>query len=294
VSRQLAWAQSYGIRFFVFDWYHRPDRTQSPSLNNALDLYKRLRNRHGVGYALLYVNTNTGEDFVVPRTEWRHVARRWAREDFSRRDYVRVGGRPLLVVLDIQRFTRQFGGPAGVNAALRTLRQEATAAGLPGVFVVGGVYVDQRFDWNWFRWISAAEGFDAYTQYAAPAAAGTRAGERPYGHVVKAIENGWRQFAETGAPFIPSVMVGWDPRPWQTTIGGRLWWFRRTPKQVGAFVGDGVRYAVEHPVDPTPGKPMLLLQAWNEFGEGSFFAPTVGACHSYGEAVARALVQARG
>ena len=289
---QLEWAHRYGIRFFAFDWYYRPGRTQSPLLNHALGLYRRLPDHHGVGYAITYVNTNTGEDFVVRPSAWAGVVRHWVAQDLASPDYVRVDGKPLLIVLDVQGFTRQFGGPAGVNAALRTLRRTAVAQGLPGVFVVGGVYVDRRFDWDWYRWVSRAETFDAFTQYAAPAAAGTTPGERSYPTVVSAMEADWNAFRASGAPFIPSVMAGWDPRPWQLTIGGRLWWFRRSPAQVGEFAAAAFRYATANPIEPAPAKPIVLLEAWNEFGEGAFLAPTVGSCHRYGEAVARALAGA--
>jgi hypothetical protein len=292
--RQLEWARSYGIGFFVFDWYYRPGRTSSPLVNHALGLYRGLGDHHGVGYALTYVNTNTGEDFVVRPSQWPAVVGEWVSRDFSQPDYVRVAGKPLLIVLDVQGLTRQFGGPDGVNRALDTLRRTAVAAGLPGVFVVGGVYVDHRFDWNWFRWVAGAEHFDAFTQYAAPAAAGPLSGQRPYPIVVRAMEDDWANFRGSGARFIPSVMTGWDPRPWQLKIGGRLWWFRRTPAQVGAFVADAVRYAAANPVEPAPANPLVLLEAWNELGEGAFLAPTVGACHRYGEAVGRALARDAG
>jgi len=290
--RQLEWARRYGISFFAFDWYYRPGRTSSPLVNHALGLYRGLSEHHGVGYALTYVNTNTGEDFVVRPSQWPDVVREWVSRDLTQPDYVRVDGKPLLIVLDVQGFTRQFGGPGGVNMALDTLRRAAVAAGLPGVFVVGGVYVDQRFDWNWFRWVAGAEHFDAFTQYAAPAAAGSSSGQRRYSTVVRAMKDDWAGFKRAGASFIPSVMTGWDPRPWQLKLGGRLWWFRRTPTQVGAFAGDAVRFARANPVERSPAKPLVLLEAWNELGEGAFLAPTVAACHSYGEAVARALARA--
>jgi hypothetical protein len=291
---QLGWAHRYGIGFFAFDWYYRPDRTHSPLLNHALALYRGLRRHRGVDYALTYVNTDTGEDFVVPPSHWPQVVQEWVRRDLTQPNYVRVAGKPLLIVLDVQRFTRQFGGPGGVNRALGILRRKAVAAGLPGVFVVGGVYVDPQFDWNWLRWVAGAEHFDAFTQYAAPAAAGSTAGERPYPVVVRAMRDGWANFSSAGAQFIPSVMVGWDPRPWQLKVNGRLWWFRRTPGQVGAFVADAVRFADANPVVPATPKPLILLEAWNELGEGAFLTPTVGACHRYGEAVARALAKGTG
>jgi hypothetical protein len=203
-----------------------------------------------------------------------------------------VDGKPLLVILDVALLTRQFRGPSGVNGALRTLRDAAREVGLPGVFVVGGIHVGRTFDWDWFDHISAVEAFDAFTQYAYPAAPGIRRGERSYREVIAAAEANWKGFAAGERPFIPDVMTGWDPRPWQEKIGGRLWWFRRSPAQVASLVRRAVRFVLTTPkmrLEPAPAPPVVLLEAWNELGEGAFLVPTVGSCHRYGKAIAAAL-----
>jgi Glycosyltransferase WbsX len=286
---QLGWAAASGIRFFVFDWYHLPANAPNPLLNHALGVYRSLSDHRDVGYAITYINSPSPTNFVVPPREWPAVVRRWV-SYFMSPDYVRVAGKPLFLINDVAGFTSQLGGPAGVNAALATLRRAARARGLPGVFVAGAVDVNTGFDWRSLPTF-AAESFDAFTQYGSPAAAGFLHGQQPYDRLVRAIEANWRRFAAGGKPFIPSVTVGWDPRPWNEKIAGALWWFPRTPAGVGAFARDAVRFARQHPVPPPPAKPLVLLEAWNELGEGAYLIPTTGACHAYGNAVARALAR---
>lgn len=292
VAQQLRWAHRYGIGFFVFDWYYGAAGHALPQ-NTALRLYRALPAHNGVGYALLYVNTGGSPDnFVVPPAEWPTVAARWAAQDFARPGYERVDGKPLLIILDVARFNQQFGGPKGVDAALATLRAAARNAGLPGVYVVGGVYVDPRFDWTWFRTVASQEDFDAFTQYSAPAAAGDLSGAQPYLRLVRAIEADWARFASGPIPFIPDVITGWDPRPWGSTVSGKGLWFVRTPLQVGAFTRAAVRFA-EQRQTAGGGRSLVLVEAWNELGEGAYVVPTVGSCHAYGAALAAALAGGR-
>jgi hypothetical protein len=285
IVQQLDWAHDYGIGFIAFDWYYGSN-AESSDLNNALTIYRGLPSHDGVGYALVYVNTGR---FVIPSSRWDDAVSRWAAQDFSAPAYERVAGRPLLVILDVARFNDQLGGVAGVDDAIAAVRAAARRAGLPGVYVVGGVYLDPRFDWSWFRLVASREDFDAFTQYSAPAAAGVADGPQPYQRLVGAIEANWPRFARGPRTFIPDVVTGWDPRPWGSTVNGKLWWFRRTPADVGAFVGAATRFARSRPSHGHAGPPLVFVEAWNELGEGAYIVPTVGACHRYGAALAAAI-----
>jgi len=293
MSAQLAWASAYGISFFVFDWYYGAERSTSPYLNDALGEYESLTDHDRVGFALLYVNTNQGEDFVVPGSSWREVVDRWVTHEFARPDYVQVNGEPLLIILDAFGMLKQFGGRSGVRRALDVVREVARAHGLRGVFIVGGVSVGPDFAWDSVAPLLVGDGYDAFTQYAYPAAAGLHDGRRPYRELVEAGTRNWDQFGQAKSPaYIPSVMVGWDPRPWNERIEGHLWWFDRTAAEVGAFVRRAIDWVRANPsmrVEPASQTPLVLLEAWNELGEGSYVVPTVGTCHRYGEAVARAV-----
>jgi hypothetical protein len=57
IEQQLVWAREFGVSFFVCDWYFKA-KVFSPeeNLNSALQLTHALRDRHGMQYAILYVN----------------------------------------------------------------------------------------------------------------------------------------------------------------------------------------------------------------------------------------------
>jgi hypothetical protein len=59
VEQQLAWAHSFGLNFFVFDWYFNTavnDAQGNEDLNSALKITHSLPDRHGMQYAILYVD----------------------------------------------------------------------------------------------------------------------------------------------------------------------------------------------------------------------------------------------
>jgi glycosyl transferase family WbsX len=294
MQEQLRWAAMYGIGFFVFDWYFDAGRSSDPNVNQALRNYHSLRDHAGIQSALLYVNSRGRagqDDFVVPRSRWRATVEQWVTQDFVRKDYLRIAGKPVLFVFDANGLSRELGGDRGVQRAFAVLNRVAHAHGLPGVFVVGGVYVDHGFDWARLSDLLLREHYDALTQYAYPAAPRVRVGARPFGQLVAAAESIWSRFAAVRAPFIPDVMAGWDPRPWNERVDGRLFWFRRSPSLFGEFVRDAVRWSGANPRATVRrgGRPLILVEAWNELGEGSYIVPTVGTCHSYGRALVRAL-----
>ncbi len=75
VERQLAWAHNFGVDFFVFDWYWKAElHESSDNLNSALEITHGLANRHGMQYAILYVD---GPPFDVSAADWPSAVSQW-------------------------------------------------------------------------------------------------------------------------------------------------------------------------------------------------------------------------
>jgi len=96
-------------------------------------------------------------------------------------------------------------------------------------------------------------------------------------------------------PFIPTAMSGWDPRPWNEVEpnSGFLMWYSRTPQEVAQFISDSIDWTATYPQlrpEPAPTPPLVLIEAWNEFGEGSYILPTKGSGTTYGDAIAAMLL----
>jgi hypothetical protein len=122
----------------------------------------------------------------------------------------------------------------------------------------------------------------------------TDGGPQPFSQLADVGNWIWRQGAvKSPLPFIAVAMDGWDPRPIQENETGRpAFWFTRTPDEVAALVDDAVVWAESNPrvrPEPSPLPPLVFVEAWNEFSEGSDVLPTVGDGTSYGGALAAVL-----
>jgi hypothetical protein len=296
VEKQLATARAFGIDFFVFDWYFgAPGTANGERLNNALEVTHALPDRHGMQYAILYVNA---DPFVIAPADWPAAVTGWI-SYFKDPAYLRIGGKPALFVIDSNGLRDTFGSSAAVRAALDSLRSQAQAAGLPGVYVVGGLQaprIDQRAALA-SAVISAyqAEGYDAVTLYNYPGTPLPAPGGLPFSALADAGRWIWDGEATYGSlAFIPVAAAGWDPRPWNELDPslGYVVYYSRTPAQVAALTSDAIDWAEGHPrlrTEPAPAPPLVLLEAWNEVGEGSYLLPTVGEGRAYGDALAAAL-----
>jgi len=297
VEQQLAWAHGFGIDFFVFDWYFNAEvhgRDKS-SLNTALQITHSLSDRHGMKYAILYVN---GPPFVAGPAAWNSAVNEWIgyMKDPA---YERVNGKPVLFIINVGQMHETFGSTAAVEKALGELRAAAKTQGLGGVYVVGGFGVpDGTLGQDSLSpgfSIAQTDGYDAVAFYNYPFAPTPVNGMLPFSTLADAAEWTWSQAVmDSTIPFIPTAMDGWDPRPWDETepITGDLLWYGRTPQDVATLVESAISWTSANPTlrpEPAPAPPLVLIEAWNELGEGSYMVPTVGDGISYGDALATML-----
>ncbi len=285
VHRQVAEARSAGIDFFLFDWYDT-ERCQNPTdktLNTALALFKADRRKHGMKYALLYVNEGS---LSVPQTNWDVVCRKWVRDYLTDPNYLRIDNRPLFVVYNAREMERMWGGPPSAALALAHLRQTAKDAGLPGLYLMVCATPGPKNGWNDLGRL-VQTGYDAFTGYNYTGMAGTQKGSNLYEKLVKGSVEIWDAFAADGRrPYVPVVTDGWDSRPWAETA----FWYERTPAQFEDFIEVALKWWRDHPeMHVTGRRPFILIEAWNELGEGSYIVPTKGDGDAYLKALRRAL-----
>lgn len=294
VEQQLASAHNFGIDFFVFDWYFNVQvNDPGENLNSALEITHSLPNRHGMQYAILYVD---GAPFDVAPADWGTAVSQWVAY-MTDPAYVRINGEPAFFVLNVGEMRQVFGTSAAVAAALQQLRTAAQAQGLSGVYVVGGFGApvgtmgQESLDSGFVT--AGQDGYDAVAFYNYPYAPTPVNGMVPFATLIEAGQWTWDQaLLQCPVPFIPTAMAGWDPRPWNETVNGDLMWYSRTPQQVATFVSDAIAWTTSNPQlrpEQSPTPPLVLIEAWNEFGEGSHMLPTVGEGTTYGDAVAAML-----
>lgn len=275
----IKWAVEHGLTFFAYDWYWSEGSRQ---LEHALhEGYFRARYRHRLKFCLLWANhnapgTHSQEDCVA-------VTRHWITHYFRRPEHLTVAGQPIVIIFSPQRLTEDLGSE-GVRRALTAMREECQRAGLPGLCLlacVGDVGEARR---------AAAEGYDAVTAYTWPGLGMTGEGMfAPFATLLDGYRYQWDQLESLGLlPLVPPVCGGWDSRPWHGE--NNLVRYGRTPALLRQHLTDA-RHFLEHrprvsasnAAAPATAcavgerdaalRRLVLIEAWNEWGEGSYIEP---------------------
>jgi len=270
----IAWATANGISFFVFDWYYNHRSGPNTRHNTALDQgFLAAAHRDAMEFALMWCNEEPAATPAYTPEEMLRLGRalgRYVREP----NYLRVAGRPVLVISRPGRLVASFG-----PGFRELIPQISEAAGLPAgtdLFCVAlGSAPEPLYRQMGF---AATTAYNYASQRAAPHGSPLRAS---YDDMVAAYEAIWRRMTAPGElPYIVPVSPGWDSRPW---YGPRA--FVRVGSSPAAF-RDLCQRARQY-VDPRLN--MVLAECWNEFGEGSFLEPCEETGFEYLHALREAL-----
>lgn len=257
----IKWAVEHGITFFAYDWYWSQGARQ---LEHALhDGYFKARYRCYLKFCLLWANHNAPG--TSSQADCLTVTRHWIDHYFRRPEHLMIGGQPLVIIFSPDRLASDLGS-SGVRPAFDAMRAACREAGFPGLFIVAcvGDAAQARQ--------AAAEGYDAVTAYNWPGL-GLPAGqmEAPYASLIPAYRRNWQQIRDTaGVPLLIPLCGGWDSRPWHGA--NNLVRYGRTPELFRQHAQDAIRFLELSALD-SPLSALLLVEAWNEFGEGSYIEP---------------------
>ncbi len=268
----IKWASEHGVGFFAFDYYTHHG---SQMLESALDGFLRSRFVNSMKFCLNWCNhapaaTMTAEhlaefaDLVVPKY-LKHPSYLW------------VDGKPLVIILSGYSFVKTLGVD-GARRAFADFDRRCREAGLPGVHIMSceGEIVGEQAVKD-----SLAAGIRGFVLYNYPYA-GTdmngpgRYAEATYEHMNAMGESLWKHWQRlTSGRFWPTVMPGWDRRPWLrdndlVRTGSTPALFERVLRRARDYVNND---------------RIVMIEAWNEWGEGSILEPSVEHRFAYLDAV---------
>lgn len=256
------WALEHGISFWVYDWYWTAGKR---SLEHALhDGFFKSRFQSMMKFCLLWANHNPAGTSSYEDME--AVTRYWIDNYFKRDNYYTIDGKPVIIIFDTRRF-REDMGTEGTRRALDRAREMCREAGLPGLYFMANTYPGREG-----IKLLEQERYDALTGYNYPTAGDEGRLHAPFSAMVDAYPEIWNQIASVASiPYVPVAEGGWDSRPWHGSEA-RV----RTGKSPELFA-KMLRSAKDFLNKPTTrlpvGRKMVLLEAWNEFGEGDYIEP---------------------
>ncbi|MCE5277102.1 MAG: glycoside hydrolase family 99-like domain-containing protein [Planctomycetaceae bacterium] len=261
MERQITLAADHGLGFFSFCWYWHDNALainkkaiKEDPKHTSLDLFVKARNNHRMKFCLLVANHPGYE--IKAAENWKAAVEAWM-PYLKHKQYLTVGGRPLVILFE----------PAGVDQeALAVMQDTARKAGLAGLAIAG------------CGGGSSDIGFTHRTHYNVAPGGASGSVAHKYSELVAANQAQWKGRAEQ--PYIPIVTAGWDKRPWEGPTGlynqPAGWYYPdRTPEQFADFLRGAIRWMDKHP-EQTTAERLVLIYAWNEFGEGGYVAPTKG------------------
>lgn len=268
----IKWAVEHGITFFIYDWYWVKGAT---SLMHALhDGYFKSRYHRYLKFCLLWANHNppntSSEEDLLSVTNF------WIENYFWRREYFRIDRKPVVIIFSPRRLTDDMGSEA-VRAAFGKMRALCASNGLDGLYLIACAWPNAD-DLDRI----AAEGYDAATGYNYPDAGLAGRPSAPYDDMVTGYSDIWQKFLRLAKiPYLIPMTPGWDSRPWHGTKA--LVRSNPTPEKF-ADMCQRARGLLD---SKAPGlvPNTVIIEAWNEFGEGSYIEPHHGFRFGYLEAI---------
>ncbi|WP_157741018.1 glycoside hydrolase family 99-like domain-containing protein [Jiangella sp. DSM 45060] len=301
MESEVRLASEHGIDGFLFDFYWYDD---GPYLQDALDrgFLGRAPGGPPFRFALMWANHDLVDVYPLPaptsrtrprllrpgavgRDAFDAMADHLVAAYFTRPDYYTVAGRPFFSVYELGTFVAAMGGADAAADALRSLDDKARRAGLPGVHldvVVWGtgvlpnhVTIDRPMEilralpvastssYTWMHHVDLAA-------HPFPVGDWDRVREEAFGH--------YRAYpGELAVPFLPNISVGWDssPRtsadgPWEHNPGyGWTPVFECSAASIAKAAADATELLAAQPDAP----PIVTVNAWNEWTEGSYLLP---------------------
>lgn len=252
----IKWAVEHGITFFCYDWYWTQGKRM---LEHALhDGFFNARYRHLMKFCLLWANHFGPGEHSAEDNE--RVCRFWIENYFRRPEYFKVEGRPLVVIFSVHSMQRDLG-IEGTRQAIELWHKMTEEAGVGKILVAGCGLPSQLKKMK-------EMGFDAVSGYNWPSCG---IGDRnwvPFAEVAANYDRlWWRPLAEANLmPVITPISAGWDSRPWHGDKA--LVITDCTPQAFEEHLHQARRF-----VEETHQPKVVLIEAWNEFGEGSYCEP---------------------
>ncbi|THF80752.1 glycosyltransferase WbsX family protein [Cohnella fermenti] len=307
-ERQIAAAADHGIDAFIYDWYWYED---GPFLNRALENgFLEARNNDRLKFSLMWANHDWMNIFPYKRgtthtqlhsgqvalAAFEAAAQHMIERYFPHPSYWRVDGGLYVSFYELMSLIQGLGGREETRRALDGFRRRVREAGLGELHLNAVVWGIQNLPGE--KTLENPEamirefGFDSVTSYVwihnVPLDGFPTV---DYAHVAREAEKDWTRYRNRfGVPYFPNVSMGWDssPRTVQSDVFAPLGYpftpvidgntperFEEALRAARRFIEDG----------DTP--PVLTINSWNEWTEGSYIEPDTEHGMAYLEAVRR-------
>ena len=302
VARWIDQALKHGVNTFVYDWYWFMDY---PYLEEALDEgFLKAENNEAMNFYIMWANHTVvhnywnyhryGDDRTVlfdPKVNWdqfKTIVDRVIDRYFKRPNYVKIEGCPVMAIFDYGQLVESFGSIEETRKALDYFREKAKEAGFPGVHFQmnpGGGYPLSADNTKSLKELIDGLGVNSVAFYNM---GGFDCDYLKHGADAIEIRKDWDEALDI--PVFPTVSIGWDDTPRFPAKGAQdVTRFHQSPQAFAAFLQVAKEYADSHPEQPK----FVMINAWNEWVEGSYLLPDRKYGFGYLEAVKEVILDGK-
>ena len=281
VEKWIQTALEYGVNTFVYDWYWFD---HYPYLESALnDGFLKAPSNEKMEFFIMWANHDVKHNYwnyhkwqddesilwhgAIDPNDFPKIVDRVINQYFKRPNYTKIDGCPVFAIFSTENFIKSFGTQEAAIKAMEYMREEVRKAGFPDMHYMmmdGGGFpyndgnkarVDNRMFLKPDSWaLYNMGGFDPdYMRH---------------GQNAIDFRNGWDSYMDI--PVFPTVSIGWDDTPRFPAKGENdVTRFNHSPEAFKNFLKEAKRYADEHPEQPK----FVMINAWNEWVEGSYLLP---------------------
>jgi hypothetical protein len=290
---EIKFALEHGIGLFIPCWFRARNNRGKP-IQTVFGhwLHEGLfQSRYGemIKFALLWENANGIACGVESERDlFDNLLPYWIENYFRRPNYLREQGKPVVFLYGVAALMDDLGGAEKTKSALQKMRFECKKAGLNGLVILGEYHGHHQYTAKECYDRMKAVGMDYSYSYHWP----TFTRHKPAGQtpdpsgLIAGQEMCWTEGTEAELPHVLTVSAGWDSTPWGNSYSSARW--RLSPSDLQETCERARRFT-EKRSNKGLSRRMILLDNWNEYGEGHYIFPVKDGGFAHLDAIRQAF-----
>ncbi len=272
---ETLWAVEHGISFFIYCWYRNSQGAPvEMRFGSAIhDALFKSRYADRMQYAIMWENQVRGKAGVADEADlFDNLLPFWLENYFKHPSYLKLDNRPVLFVYRPEYLVQDLGSREAVAQAFDRMRRVCRAHGFDGLIILGEYRGHQPEHLTLLRDLGVEASF--------PYCWGIPGSPSPEQATATQMEYIRKQRDLGILPQVVTLSQAWSG--WRDE--GSIW---KIPPDGFASLLHQAREFVETLPEGSIGRRMILLDNWNEWGEGHYIAPYREYGFGYLDAVRR-------
>lgn len=255
MEKQIDVASKNGIDFFTFCWYWADSKYSFNEkdvveclAHSGLELFMRAKNKKKMKFSILIANHEGSK--ILGEDNWCKAVDFLSKRYFKDAQYLQVDGKPAISVYI----------PQDAEQYLFEMNKNALKNGFNGLYIISCGYSIENYNaLSWYNYVPTEKVSES----------------RDFAEHTSRMEKGWAYAnAHTNLEILPLCVSGWDKRPWESSEK-TIYYVNRKPSVFYKHLCN----AIDFIQDCKSEHQIVMVYAWNEYGEGGYLAPTKGDPH---------------